>query len=330
MARIAINGFGRIGRLFFRRGEELKNCQIAAINDLGDFENLAYLLEFDSVYRRWPQAGRHLTNIQFFQEKDPTLLPWRRLKIDIVVEATGVFESFAAASVHLRAGAKRVVLSAPAKDDDGDGGKTVLAGVNDWQIKSCRISSNGSCTTNAAAVVVAVMGERPGIVKAALNTTHGYTATQNLVDGPTRSKDLRRGRAAAQNIIPSTTGATIAVTRALPALQGKFAGTAIRVPVITGSLLDLTFLSKIPTTVDEINQLFRQSAQEERWRGLLRVSENQLVSSDIIGDPHAAIVDLPLTQVIDGNLVKVYAWYDNEWGYITTLIKHVAIAAANL
>lgn len=323
MARIAINGFGRIGRLFFRRSSELKNCQIVAVNDLGDFENLVYLLEYDSVYRRWPEARPRLSGIRFLQEKDPSRLPWKDLKIDIVVEATGAFETFMAAGSHLKAGAKRAVLSAPAKDEDTDEAKTVLVGVNDWELGRCRLSSNGSCTTNATAPLVAIMVEDPGIVKASLNTVHGYTATQNLVDGPAKGRDFRRGRAAAQNIVPSTTGAAISVIRALPELEGKFSGTAVRVPTVTGSLIDLTFLAKRKTTQEEINDIFRKAATEERWRGIMRVSDEQLVSADIIGDPHAAIVDSQLTQVIDGDLVRISAWYDNEWGYITTLLRQV-------
>lgn len=332
-AKIAINGFGRIGRLFFRQALEIPELEIVAINDLGDLDNLAYLLKYDTVYGRYQKqvtsdkqknelvvAGKP---IKILQVKDPSQLPWKDLGIDIAVEATGLFESYEKASVHLTAGAKRVVITAPAKDADGVGGKTVLMGVNDGELKTTILSSNGSCTTNAASPVIQIMSENPGIQKAVLNTVHGYTATQNLVDGPTKGDDFRRGRAAGQNIVPSTTGAAIAVTRAIPDLTGKFDGVAIRVPVIAGSIADITFLAKRKTTVEEINDIFRKAADEPRWQGILKVAEDQLVSSDIVGEPYGAIVDLKFTKVVDGDLVKVFSWYDNEWGYVSTLVKHI-------
>lgn len=332
MAKIAINGFGRIGRLFLRRAFNHPDLEIIAINDLGDLENLAYLLKYDTVYRRYEpeisfnKESRELfinsQKIHFLQEKDPLKLPWKDLGIDIVIEATGVFESYTAAKAHLAAGAKRVILTAPAKDDDGALGRTVLLGINENDLKLVNLTSNASCTTNAASPLIAVMAENPGIKKAVLNTVHGYTATQNLVDGVTRGKDFRRGRAAGENIVPSTTGAAIAVTRAFPLLKGKFDGIALRVPIITGSIVDVTFLSQRKTSEEEINTIFRQAAASERWRSILAVTEDQVVSSDIIGDPHAAIVDLNFTKVIDGDLVKVLAWYDNEWGYVETLMGH--------
>jgi len=336
MAKIAINGFGRIGRLFFRQAFGLKDLEIAAVNDLGDAENLAYLLKYDTVYGRYGKEVRATSDklvvdgkeIIFLQEKDPAKLPWKDLKIDIVVESTGVFESYEKAKVHLDAGAKRVVITAPAKDPDGTEGKTVLMGVNEGELKTVVMTSNGSCTTNAASPVIQIMSENPGIKKAILNTVHGYTATQNLVDGPTKGKDYRRGRAAAQNIVPSTTGAAIAVTRAIPELEGKFDGIALRVPVVTGSIADITFLAARKTSVEEINDIFRKAAAEPRWQGILKVTEEQLVSSDIIGEPYGAIVDLNFTKVIDGDLVKVLSWYDNEAGYVATLIKHVLNLAA--
>jgi glyceraldehyde 3-phosphate dehydrogenase len=331
MAKIAINGFGRIGRLFFRQAFGLKDLEIAAVNDLGDAENLAYLLKYDTVYGRYGKEIRATSDklvvdgkeIIFLQEKDPTKLPWKKLDIDIVVESTGVFESYEKAKVHLDAGAKRVVITAPAKDPDGTEGKTVLMGVNEGELKTVVMTSNGSCTTNAASPVIQIMSENPGIKKAILSTVHGYTATQSLVDGPTKSKDYRRGRAAAQNIAPSTTGAAIAVTRAIRELEGKFDGIAMRVPVVTGSVADITFLAARKTSVEEINDIFRRAAAEPRWQGILKVTEEQLVSSDIIGEPYGAIVDLNFTKVIDGDLVKVLSWYDNEAGYVATLVKHV-------
>jgi len=329
--RIAINGFGRIGRLLFRQIWDHKELEVVAINDLGNTENLAYLLKYDTVYRQFGNdvlvKGDKLMvdgkSVQVLQEKDPTKLPWKELKIDVAVEATGVFETFEKAKMHLTAGAKKVVLTAPAKDNDTNDAKTILLGINDDQLKVCKVSSNGSCTTNAAAPVAAIMAENPGILKASLNTVHGYTATQNLVDGPTRSKDMRRGRAAAQNIVPSTTGATIAVARVLPELENKFEGVAMRVPVATGSIADFTFLAKRKTSVEEINDIFRKAAKDKRWKGVLKISEDPIVSSDIIGESYGAIIDLKFTKVIDGDLVKVFSWYDNEWGYATTLVGHI-------
>ncbi len=337
MARIAINGFGRIGRLFFRRAFEERGLEIVALNDLGDLENLAYLLKYDTVYRNYERSvacdkkkgiliveGKE---IKVFQEKDPAQLPWKELKIDIAVESTGAFESFESARAHLTAGAKKAVITAPAKDEERDDARTVLLGVNEEYFKTCVITSNGSCTTNAAHPVAAIMMETVGVQKAVLNTVHGYTATQNLVDGPTRGKDFRRGRAAGANIVPSTTGAAISVSRALTELQGKFDGIALRVPTITGSVADFTFLAKRATSVEEVNGIFKKAAADPRWKGILKVTEEQIVSSDIIGEPYAAIVDLGFTRVIGGDLVKILSWYDNEAGYAATLVEHVRKAA---
>jgi len=337
-ARIAINGFGRIGRLFFRQAWQNKNLDIAAINDLGDIENLAYLLKYDSVYRQFGNELRIEGNelvvdgekIKVFQEKDPTKLPWKDLKIDIAVESTGAFESFEKASVHLVAGAKKVVITAPAKDEERPDAKTVLLGVNEEEFKHCKITSNGSCTTNATSPVAQIMAESIGVAKAFLASVHGYTATQNLVDGPTKGKDFRRGRAAAVNISPSFTGAAISVTRAVKELQGKFDGLAYRVPVATGSMADFTFVASRKTSVEEINEILRKAADSSRWKNILKVTEDQIVSSDIIGEPYGAIVDLTYTKVIDGDLVKVLSWYDNEWGYVTTLVGHVLKVVENL
>src|SRR5258708_6753631 len=226
--------------------------------------------------------------------------------------------------MHLASGAKRVVITAPAKDEDGPNGKTVLMGINEDELKTVQLTSNGSCTTNSASPVIQILSENPGIVKAMLSTVHSYTATQAIVDGPIRGgKDYRRGRAAAQNISPSTTGAAIAVTRAIPDLKGKFDGMAFRVPTVAGSISDITFVSKRPTTVEEINQILRDAAASPRWQGILKVTDEQLVSSDIVGDPFGAIVDLNFTKVVDGDLVKVLSWYDNEAGYVSTLVRHV-------
>ena len=333
--RIAINGFGRVGRLFFRQAFSLPEIELVAVNDLGDIENLAYLLKYDTVYRVFNKPVKADKNksalvvdgkdVKVFQEKEPAKLPWKNLDIDIAVEATGLFDSFVKAKVHLDAGARRVVITAPAKDADGiEGGKTILVGVNDAEFAGCAISSNGSCTTNATAAVVAIMAENPGVEKAMLSTVHANTNTQSVVDSPTRGgEDFRAGRAASQNIIPFYTGAAISVTRGVPALVGKFDGLAFRIPVPTVSIADITFLAKRKVTAEEINDIFRRAAQEARWQGILKVVDEQVVSSDIIGEPYGAIVDLNFTRVVDGDLVKVLSWYDNEWGYCSTLLQHV-------
>lgn len=338
MSKIAINGFGRIGRLLFRQVFANPKLEIVAVNDLGDLPNLAYLLKYDTVYGRWDKdvevkdgalvvGGK---TIKVLQEKDPAMLPWKDLGVDIAVEATGFFESFDKAKAHLKAGAKRVILTAPAKDEDGPDGMTVLMGVNDGDMKAAPLTSNGSCTTNAAAPVIQALMEDPGIVKAMLNTVHGMTATQSLTDSPAKGKDFRRGRAAANNIVPSTTGAAIAVTRVVPELKGKFDGMAMRVPVISGSIADITFIAKRKVTAEEINDILRKAAAEPRWQGILKVTDDQLVSSDILGEPYGAIVDPSFTKVVDGDMIKVLAWYDNEAGYVSTLVKHILSAAALL
>lgn len=338
MTKVAINGFGRIGRLLFRYVQEKGGFEVVAVNDLGDLENLAYLLQYDTVYGKFEKTvevalGSLVVGgkkVAVFQEKDPSQLPWRKLGVDIVVEATGAFESYEKARVHLEAGAKRVVITAPATDQDTKEGKTVLVGVNEQDLATCQISSNGSCTTNAASSVIEVLRENPGIAKAVLNTSHGYTATQGLVDGPTRGKDVRRGRAAAQNIVPSSTGAAIAVTRAIPELEGKFDGIALRVPVVAGSIADITFVAKRRTSVEEINDILTKAAASSKWKGILKVTSDPVVSSDIIKEPYGAIVDLNFTRVVDGDLVKVLSWYDNEWGYVATLARHVEAFAKTL
>ncbi|MEK7593129.1 MAG: glyceraldehyde 3-phosphate dehydrogenase NAD-binding domain-containing protein, partial [Patescibacteria group bacterium] len=295
--------------------------------DLGNVENLLYLLKYDSVYGSFETP---IANIKFLQEKEPAKLPWKDLGIDIVIESTGVFETYEKSKAHLDAGAKRVVMTAPAKDSDSELGQTVLIGVNEDKLKACKISSNASCTTNAASPVIAVLSENPGIQKAILNTVHAYTNTQTIVDSPVKGGDFRRGRAGAQNIIPSTTGAAIAVSRALPEFEGKFDGIALRVPVVSGSIADITFISKRKTSVEEINEILKKAAGSKKWQGILKVIDEQVVSSDIIGEPYGAIVDLKFTKVVDGDLVKVLSWYDNEWGYCATLVNHVLKAAEGL
>lgn len=337
MARVAINGFGRIGRAFFKMAFENPEFEIVAINDLGDIANLAYLLKYDTVYGRSPfeveaKDGQLVVNgkvVTIVQERDPKALPWAVHNIDIVIEATGIFTSYEASKMHLEAGAKRVVISGPVKDDPAAVdvvGATVLMGVNDDKLASCSITSNASCTTNATSPVVAVMKEAIGVEKAILNTVHAYTATQSLVDGPSK-KDLRSGRAAAQNIIPSSTGAAKATTLAHTELTDKFDGIAIRVPVPVGSIVDVTFVTSRKTTVEEVNAAFTAAAATDRWKNLLAVTNEPIVSTDIIGARFASIVDLDLTRVVDGDLVKVMAWYDNETSYTHTLVLHTEAIA---
>lgn len=328
MTRIAINGFGRIGRAFVRRSWNRPELEIVAVNDLGSIENLAYLLANDTVYGRAPftvdiKDGNLIVDgktIRFLSEKDPSMLPWKDLAVDVVIESTGVFDEFEKAAAHVTAGARRVVISAPAKGDTG--GETVLMGVNEEKLNTCAVSSNASCTTNASSPVIAILHESIGIEHAILSTTHAYTATQSIVDSPVKGSDLRRGRAAAQNIVPSSTGAAIAVTKAYPDLVGKFDGISLRVPVPAGSIADITFVASRDTSAEEVNELLRAAAKSERWEGIFNTSDGQLVSSDIVGEPFASIVDLPMTRVVNKRLVKVMAWYDNEMGYTESLVRH--------
>jgi glyceraldehyde 3-phosphate dehydrogenase len=318
--RVAINGAGRIGRAFYKLAKDHPELEVVAVNDLGDQENMEYLLHHDTVYGVWNGTF----DAKYLQEKDPAKLPWKELNIDVVVESTGLFTSYASAKAHLDAGAKRVVVTAPMKDEPIPGieGATVLLGVNEEKLATCQITSNASCTTNAGSPLIAILDEAIGIEKALLNTTHGYTATQALVDGPSK-KGFREGRAAAQNIIPSSTGAAIAVTKAFTKLDGLFDGISIRVPVVAGSLVDITFIAKRETTAEEVNAILVKAAHDKRWEGIFTVTEEELVSSDILGSPYGSIADLGMTRVVGGNLVKVLAWYDNEMGYTHTLINHV-------
>ena len=316
--KIAINGFGRIGRAFYKLAHERDDMEVVAVNDLGDADNLMYLLKYDSAYGIWREADQ--VKINFIQEKEPTKLPWRNLEVDVVVESTGIFTEYEKARAHIEAGAKRVVITAPGK---GVGGETVLMGVNEDKLKDCQISSNASCTTNAVSPVITIMNESVGVEKAILSTTHAYTASQSIVDGPNK-KDWREGRSAAMNIVPSSTGAAIAVTKAITDLDKKFDGISLRVPVVTGSIADVTFIAKRATSAEEVNKILADASKEARWTGLLAVSDEPLVSRDIIGRTEASIVDLPMTRVVDGNLVKVLAWYDNEMGYTNTLVEHVS------
>lgn len=332
MTRVAINGFGRIGRTFFRMAHDNPNFEIVAINDLGDLENLAYLLRYDTAYGRGPYevtvGDNSLTvngkEIAFLQERDPKALPWGTMNVDVVLEATGIFASYEKAKMHLDAGASRVVVSAPVKDDPataGVHGATVLMGVNEADLSTSTISSNASCTTNATSPLVDILKKGVGIEKALLNTVHAYTSTQSLQDGP--AKDFRKGRAAAQNIIPTSTGAAIATTKVHTELEGKFDGIAIRVPVPVGSIVDVTFVASRDTTAEEINTMLKEAAASDQWKHIFAVTEEPIVSSDIIGARYASIADLSFTRVVGGNLVKVLAWYDNETSYTHTLVEHV-------
>jgi len=328
--RISINGFGRIGRAFFRLAFEEPDIEIVAINDLADLENLAYLLENDTVYGKFDKKIETRGNlfvinekeIPFYQEKDPKNLPWKDLEVDIVVEATGVFSDYIKARAHIEAGAKKVIITAPAKGEEDKQGKTVLSGINDEDLAKFDVISNGSCTTNAVAPVMKILQEKIGIKKAVLNTIHAYTSTQRLVDGP-NSKDWRRGRSASQNIVPSSTGAAECVGKVIKELGRKFDGIALRVPVVCGSIADITFVSEKDTSVEEINKILKEASETESWKGIIKATNEQLVSSDIIKTIIPAIVDLSFTKVIDKDLVKILIWYDNEWAYSWTLLQQI-------
>ncbi len=324
MIRVAINGFGRIGRAVFRIGWEDPKIEFVAINDLASTENLAYLLKHDTVYRTWWKDVRVEGNdlivegkrIKVFSELDPEKLPWKELGIDVVVESTGKFTDVNLAKKHLIAGAKKVLVSAPTKN----GGKMIIRGINEHEYdkETDHIVTIGSCTTNCAAPVLKVLNDNLGIENALLTTIHAYTSTQALVDRPNK-KHFRRGRAAAYNIVPTTTGAAEAVIRVLPELKGKFDAVSVRVPVLCGSIIDVVAKVKKETSVEEVNGLFKEAA-ESSLKGILQYTEEELVSSDIIGSPYSAIFDSKMTRV-SGNLVKVMAWYDNEWGYSTRLVE---------
>jgi len=324
--RIAINGFGRIGRAAFKIALEKEDLEVVAINDLTDAPTLAHLLAHDTAYGAYAKsvvAGEKKLTVggheyPVYAEPDPLKLPWKELAIDVVLECTGRFTDKDASGQHLTAGAKKVVLSAPSKGDDGSV-PTFLIGVNAAEYVEEAIVSNASCTTNSLAPVAKVLHDRFGIDKALMSTIHSYTADQSLQDGP--HKDLRRARAAAQNIVPTTTGAAIAVTQVMPELVGRFDGLSFRVPTIVVSLTDFTFVLKKKTTVEEINEALTEASRNPRYAHVLAVTNEPLVSSDFIGNPHSSIVDLSLTKVVDGDLVKVVAWYDNEWGYSNRLVE---------
>ena len=326
--KVAINGFGRIGRNAFKIAFERSDIEIVAINDLTDTKTLANLLKHDSNYGAYEHDvsfdEHHIVvkgqKIKVLAERDPALLPWEENNIDVVIESTGFFVDPAKARAHIDAGAKKVVISAPAK---GDGANTIVLGVNEDQLQAAgEIISNASCTTNCITPVMAVIERNFGIEKAMMTTVHSYTASQALQDAP--SKDLREGRNAAENIVPTTTGASIAAAKALPALEGIFGGLSVRVPTPVVSLADFVIITKRPVTVEEINDVFIEAAKTPYYEGILGVTEEELVSRDFIGNSHSAIVDLKLTAVVAGDMIKVVAWYDNEWGYSNRLVENVA------
>lgn len=331
MKKIAINGFGRIGRNAFKIAFSRDDIEIAAINDLMQPEVLAHLLKYDTNYGIYDRevsfdAGNLIVDgvkIPILQIKDPAQLPWREMNVDVVIESTGLFVDPAKARAHIDAGAKKVILSAPAK---GEGAKTIVLGVNEDELgDSGEIISNASCTTNCIAPVMAVLENHFGVQKAMMTTVHSYTQDQRLQDAP--HKDPRRMRAAAENIIPTTTGASIAATETIPSLKGKFGGLSFRVPTPVASVSDFVVLLKHKTTKEEVNQVFRDAAREPYYQGILEVTDEQLVSSDFIGNSASSTVDLSLTDVVDGDMVKIVSWYDNEWGYSNRLVELAADVA---
>ena len=335
--RIAINGFGRIGRAAAKIALEKNTLELVAVNDLVDPKMLAYLLTYDTVYGKYKKevsasAEKPVKSddcqgslkvgdrvIPVFAQKDPSKLPWKEMRVDVVIESTGFFTTTEKAKAHLKAGAKRVIISAPAKDEET---ATSIISVNTLDGVKDVIVSNASCTTNCISPVAKIIDDAYGIEKGMVTTVHSYTSTQSLVDSP--NKDPRRARAAAQNIIPTSTGAAIATAKTIPGLKNKFDAIALRVPVLDGSLSDFTFVLKKNTTVEEVNKLFREKVKAYPYKNIVEATDEPLVSSDIIGNPHSAIVDLGFTRVVGGNLLKVLAWYDNEWGYANRLVEMVS------
>lgn len=324
--RIAINGMGRIGRAALKVILDTPSLELVAVNDIVDLETTAYLLQYDSVYGTYEKKVNYQGDqlllddlaIQYSSIRNPAALPWARLKIDVVIESTGVFTQREEAEKHIEAGARTVVISAPTKSIDTP---TIIHGVNNDQgFKN--IFSCASCTTNNISPVMEVLGRRVGIKKAIMTTIHAYTASQSLVDAPNK-KNLRMGRAAAQNLVPTTTGAAIATTKAMPEFAGRFDGVAIRTPVVVGSISDMTLVTTKPVTVKEINAIFEEEAATERYKNVLAVTDAPIVSSDIIKSPYASTVDLNMTRVVDGDLLKVMTWYDNEWGFTNQMIRQI-------
>ena len=325
MVKVAINGFGRIGRNALKILLERHDVQVVGINDITDAKTLAHLLKHDSSYGTYDKKVSstdksiivNTREIPVFAEKDPAKLPWGKLGVDVVIESTGFFTKPEDARAHIKAGAKKVVISAPAK---GEGAKTVVLGVHEEIVdEKDDILSNASCTTNCIAPIMKVLEDEFGIEKAMMTTVHSYTGSQRILDAP--AKDLREARSAAENIVPTTTGASKAAAKTIPSLEGKFNGLSVRVPTPVVSLSDITAIINRDTTKEELTNLFKKAAKEPYYEGILGVTEEELVSSDFIGDPHSCIVDLPLIDVVGGNMIKVVAWYDNEWGYSNRLVE---------
>lgn len=323
MKKVAINGLGRIGRAALKIIIENDNLELVAVNDIVPVDNLVYLLKYDSVYGKYEKKveGKEDSisidgkDIKVYNKKDPAELPWGDLGIDTVIESTGIFTDKPGLQKHIDAGARRAILSAPTKSEEV---VTIVKGVNDSedQIISC-----ASCTTNCITPVVEILSRRIGIKKAIMTTTHAYTSSQSIVDSP--QKKMRRGRAGAINIVPTSTGAAVATTKVLTEFKGKFDGVALRVPIPVGSIADLVFVTEKETSVDEVNNIFIEESKTDRYKNILGVSADPLVSSDIIKDPHASVVDLGMTQVVDGDLLKVMSWYDNEWGYANQMVREI-------
>lgn len=327
MKRAAINGLGRIGRATLKIILEMDDIKLVAVNDLVPSSNLAYLLKYDTVYGRYHKQVIHdegslqigNDRIKVFNEKEPENLPWKEHDIDVVFECTGIFTEYEHLVKHIKAGAKKVILSAPAKSEDVP---TIVHGVNKEE-NGTEVISCASCTTNCITPVVEVMQRRIGIEKAIMTTIHAYTSSQAIVDSP--AKKIRRGRAAAANLVPTSTGAANATAKALPEVKGKFDGIAIRCPIPAGSIADLVFITSRDVSVEEINNIFKEEADSDRYKGILGIAEHEFVSSDILGDSRASIIDTSLTQVVDGNLVKIMSWYDNEWGYANQMVREALL-----
>ena len=348
--KLAINGFGRIGRLLFKMALKDDNIDVVAINDLGDIENLAYLLRYDTAQKNLnldvqieviSEEEKYMIvgdeKFQVFSIKNPEELPWKKLDVDVVAECTGIFASYDKSNAHIEAGAKRVVISGSVKENQNHKvnenitGTMVLMGINENQTQMCQITSNASCTTNAAGTPLDILKNELGVESALLTTIHSYTSTQKIVDSSVKSgqKDFRRGRAGAMNIIPSTTGSAKAVGKVIEELEGNFDGIALRVPTIAGSVADITFIVSRDTTVEEVNEILEKASLTDKYKGILRVEKDQIVSSDIIGDTHAAVVDANFTKVV-GRLVKILVWYDNETGYTNMMLNHIKEIAKHI
>lgn len=335
MARVAINGLGRIGRATFKILLDTPGMEVVAVNDIVPAENLAYLLKYDTVYGRydktvdWEEGALIVDGKRYpmLQEKNPEELPWSEMDVDIAFEATGVFTDRQGLRNHIEAGAKFAILSAPLGEKHEDA-PMVVFGVNKPDVDEVQMISTASCTTNCISPVVEIVGRRLGLEKAVMTTVHAYTSSQSIVDSP--KKKMRRGRAGAANFVPTTTGAAVATTKVLPQYEGKFDGVAVRGPVPCGSIADIILVTEQDTTAEEINQIFAEEAESDRYNGIFGVTEDEWVSSDVIGEPRASVVDTEMTVVVGGNLVKVMSWYDNEWGYSSQMVRAAVYVAEQM